>query len=272
MPYRTDREALEAQRKVLQRELDAIAKVRLGEQAMRDKLRSVEEAIRNAALRRLAIPVVTTPCDVPWDTMQGDARARRCNECKKNVFNLAATTDDEVREMLGVGDAHVRFYERSDGTVLTADCRPYRRGRRLRIAATAVTAAIAGGSVVSIVAALAGGAASLVCAVTSVDQLTINPTLVGHMIRTEGALVPGTLDARTAGEFSFTLAGPGGTALRVHHAALALPETFRDLPGTPITVLVEGELGPTGVFQATRVMPNVTEGYIKGHPGTPTAR
>ncbi len=259
MPYRTDRDALVARRETLQRELDAIAEVRAEEQALCDELRSVEKALRVGPLLGLGVPTVAMPCDVPWSGMQGDDRARRCTQCDKNVFNLAAMSDDEVRGILGAGDACVRFYERPDGTVLTADCRPQRRRRKLRMAAAAVTT---GAFAASIVAALASGQISPTYAVHSVDQLAINPTLVGQQLRAEGTLVSGSLDGPTGGEFRFALTSPSGAVVRVRYVGGVLPDTFRDLPGKPLPVMVQGALEPTGVFRADQVMARVSQGYI----------
>lgn len=267
MPYRTDREALEARREVLRRELDAVAKVRREEQALCDELRSIEKALRVAPLHALGVPVIAMPCDVPWATMQGDDRARRCGQCDKNVFNLAAMSDAEVRDILGAGDACVRFFERPDGTVLTADCAPQRRKRKLRIAAAAVTT---GAFAASIVAALASGPISSTYAVHSVDQLSVNPTLVGHRVRAEGTLVSGSLDGTDGGDRHFALTSPGGAVLRVRYTGV-LPDTFRDLPKTPVSVMVDGELEPSGVFRAEQVMARVSQGYIMKNRPAATA-
>lgn len=77
---------------------------------------------RTIALHRIAIP---SPCTASWDLMQGDDRVRHCGSCNKNVFNLSAMAEEEAADLLaGNADGHlcVRFYRRSDGTVLTSDC------------------------------------------------------------------------------------------------------------------------------------------------------
>jgi hypothetical protein len=69
---------------------------------------------------------VASPCQASWDSMAGDDRSRFCSECSKNVYNLSAMTNAEavafVTDREGEGEACVRFYQRSDGTTLTADC------------------------------------------------------------------------------------------------------------------------------------------------------
>ncbi len=258
MPYRTDREALQARREVLQRELESVARARQEEQALCDELRALEKALRVAPLQALAAPVVAIPCDVPWASMQGDERARRCDQCQKNVFNLAAMTDDEVRGIVSAGDACVRFFERPDGTVLTADCAPERRTRKLRIAAAAVTT---GAFAASIVAVLASGRPGTSHPLHSVDQLTINTALVGRSVRVEGKLVPGSLVGTPDDELRFALTGPAGTVMRVRYIG-PLPDTFRDVPGKPPDVMVDGELEASGVFRAHDVMARLSQGYI----------
>jgi len=77
---------------------------------------------RTIALHRIAIP---SPCTASWDLMHGDDRVRHCGSCNKNVFNLSAMAEDEAADLLASNtDGHlcVRFYRRSDGTVLTSDC------------------------------------------------------------------------------------------------------------------------------------------------------
>ena len=72
---------------------------------------------------------VATPCPADWDKMVGDARVRFCGSCKLNVYNLSdmsrAEAETLVRQAEGDdGKAHlcVRFYQRADGTMITADC------------------------------------------------------------------------------------------------------------------------------------------------------
>jgi hypothetical protein len=83
---------------------------------------------------------VAAPCDVSWDEMVGNGRARHCDQCKKQVFNISAMSraDAEVllREHVGIC---VRFYRRFDGTVMTSDC-PV--GIRHRLSARAIKALI----------------------------------------------------------------------------------------------------------------------------------
>jgi hypothetical protein len=73
-------------------------------------------------LDHIEIPL---PCEVPWDSMTGDARVRHCGQCRQNVYNVASMTRPEaLRLMESSGDrVCVRIFRRADGTILTADCR-----------------------------------------------------------------------------------------------------------------------------------------------------
>src|SRR5262245_26944298 len=77
---------------------------------------------------------VASPCPADWSAMQGDDRVRFCGQCQKNVYNLSAMTHAEAEDLIREkeGKLCVRFYQRTDGTVLTADCPVGRRRRRRR--------------------------------------------------------------------------------------------------------------------------------------------
>jgi len=95
---------------------------------------------------------IASPCSANWDEMYGNNRKRFCGGCKLNVYNLSGMTkyDAENLLMLSEGRICVRYFQRSDGTVLTADC-PVGWAKvkhRLSAAATAV---------ISMLIALVGG-------------------------------------------------------------------------------------------------------------------
>jgi hypothetical protein len=86
---------------------------------------------------RRALPLlddlrVAAPCDVSWDEMEGNGRARHCARCKKPVFNISAMTRADAQLFLleRVHGACVHFYRRADGTILTSDCPVGQRMRR----------------------------------------------------------------------------------------------------------------------------------------------
>jgi len=102
---------------------------------------AVEVLRARGRLRVLDDIRVAAPCAVGWDRMTGDERVRRCGECKLDVYNLSGMTREEAEELIAsrIGRLCVRFYRRSDGTILTADCPvgSARRQRRRLVVATA---------------------------------------------------------------------------------------------------------------------------------------
>jgi len=142
MSYRDDLAALSARKVALEQEVSQKTR----ELASAAQLLEEHEA-------RLRLPVldnikVAAPCTADWEQMVGDDRVRHCDQCKLDVFNLSNMTRDEAEALFTerVGRLCVRFYRRSDGTVLTSDC-PVgvtRRRRRRIMLATAATG-IAGG-------------------------------------------------------------------------------------------------------------------------------
>lgn len=97
---------------------------------------------------------IASPCAARWEDMEGDDRARRCEECRLTVFDVSALSGAEAERFLreraaAGGRTCVRLYRRADGTILTRDCpvglaRVRRRLARSLVAAAALlTAALA---------------------------------------------------------------------------------------------------------------------------------
>ncbi len=87
---------------------------------------------------------IATPCHADWDKMEGDERARHCQDCRLNVYNLSDMSRKEAEELVRKNEGHrlcVRFYRRNDGTIITDNC-PV-GVRRLRNLAIAKWAALA---------------------------------------------------------------------------------------------------------------------------------
>jgi hypothetical protein len=82
--------------------------------------------------------------------MDGDDRVRFCGRCAKHVYNLSALTSEQAAALIyeREGNLCVRFFRRSDGTLLTSDCPEGARGRRRRrllmVAAAAVATTLGG--------------------------------------------------------------------------------------------------------------------------------
>jgi hypothetical protein len=88
---------------------------------------------------------VASPCSARWSDMDGDERARFCAQCQKHVYDLSSLSADEAVALIHrkEGKLCARFYQRPDGTVLTADCpvgtvHLWTRFRRLAAAAAAL--------------------------------------------------------------------------------------------------------------------------------------
>lgn len=67
---------------------------------------------------------IASPCSADWDAMYGDERKRFCGECKLNVYNLSGMTREEAERLVTSAEGRlcVRFWQRTDGTLLTQDC------------------------------------------------------------------------------------------------------------------------------------------------------
>src|SRR5215831_7771029 len=67
---------------------------------------------------------IAAPCEAEWKWMYGNDRVRFCGQCSQNVFNLSAMTTEEAEDLIRRADGRlcVRFYRRSDGTILTKNC------------------------------------------------------------------------------------------------------------------------------------------------------
>lgn len=82
------------------------------------------------ATRQLDEVQVASPCHVSWDNMIGTQRIRYCHQCRRNVYNLSAMGREEAETLVQghEGRMCIRFFRRSDGTMLTQDCPVGRRG------------------------------------------------------------------------------------------------------------------------------------------------
>lgn len=67
---------------------------------------------------------IASPCSQNWEAMIGDNRKRFCGECGLNVYNLSGMTRGEAENLISNAEGRlcVRFYKRSDGSVITEDC------------------------------------------------------------------------------------------------------------------------------------------------------
>lgn len=67
---------------------------------------------------------VAAPCRADWERMRGNDRVRFCDQCSMNVYNLSnmAKKDAEALILGMEGRLCVRYYSRSDGSILTDNC------------------------------------------------------------------------------------------------------------------------------------------------------
>jgi len=98
--------------------------------------------------RRSPALKVANPCNADWGKMSGDDAIRHCGECDKNVYHLSYMTNEQVEELLGrAGEAPcIRFFQRTDGTILLGDCpvgaKATRRKRTMIGAGAALVSAV----------------------------------------------------------------------------------------------------------------------------------
>jgi hypothetical protein len=99
---------------------------------------------------------VASPCDANWDAMTGDEAVRFCGSCKKNVYQISNMSNDQVEELLAeAGETCGRFYQRKDGTLVTADCSVGLKRKRRKQAVIGMGAGIL--SVIGVAMSSVGG-------------------------------------------------------------------------------------------------------------------
>ena len=94
-----------------------------GTRAQNSRSQSTEVTTMNNFIPLESVKVAT-PCRADWDKMQGDDHARFCGSCAKNVYNLSEMTREDAERLIQEKEGHLcaRFYQRADGTMITADC------------------------------------------------------------------------------------------------------------------------------------------------------
>ena len=89
---------------------------------------------------------IAAPCKADWNNMLGDERVRFCGQCSLNVYNLSEMTKSDAELLVArtEGRLCVRFYRRTDGSILTRNCPEGLRAlkRRLSRVASAVGTAL----------------------------------------------------------------------------------------------------------------------------------
>lgn len=89
---------------------------------------------------------VAAPCSANWDEMSGGEQVRFCSHCNLNVYNLSGMSKNAAESLIArtEGRLCVRFYRRTDGTILTRNCPVGLQAikRRLTRTTTAITSAV----------------------------------------------------------------------------------------------------------------------------------
>ena len=154
-PYRNEIDALQERKASLEAEIARLRdqttqldELRAREAELARELAGVDGRLNAGPVRR-ALPLldqvrVASPCKADWNEMLGDERVRFCLGCEKNVYNLSSMKRDDaealLRERLG-NDLCIRFYQRTDGTILTQDCPVGVKKKRRKKLALAVAGA-----------------------------------------------------------------------------------------------------------------------------------
>lgn len=141
---------------------------------------------------------VAAPCKADWEQMIGTDRVRFCGQCNLNVYNLSSMTKNRAESLIAQTEGRlcVRFYRRTDGSILTENCPVGLRAirRRLSYLAKAVSAAV-----LSFFAGLG--------VYESVAPSPLNTPRMGVMVETVGDVAmieqnPGLGRAAVTGKFS----------------------------------------------------------------------
>ena len=142
MTYRSDVDALAARTDSL------AAEVRTKTAELETARALLDEAKAKAKLPVLPNIRVASPCLADWNAMTGDERVRACGSCNKNVYNLSTLTREEAEALIleKEGRLCVRYFQRTDGTILLKDCSiGITQKRKRRVIAIGVAALLGGG-------------------------------------------------------------------------------------------------------------------------------
>ncbi|MCW5823432.1 MAG: hypothetical protein KIT34_11565 [Cyanobacteria bacterium TGS_CYA1] len=69
--------------------------------------------------------VLSFPCPVSWESMDGNERERLCRQCSKKVYNISDLSKKDAEKLLKVNDGKkmcYTFFVRQDGTIKTDNC------------------------------------------------------------------------------------------------------------------------------------------------------
>ena len=215
-----------------------------------------------AMLGRIVKPRISiaSPCSADWNRMVGTESVGYCPECKLNVYNFLEMSSSEVDRIIAQREGRLcaRYYQRTDGTMLTQNCPVGFRTvmRRVSILASAAMTALmsvgpvmAGPSLprnsrqlIQIQQAQAGPALEVVDAsgavITRAWVIIVNEkTGVETMAQTDerGRL---RIPDLPSGIYGLSVQVPGFATKNVSHLAIPVPEPLK----LQLDVAVMGEV------------------------------
>lgn len=171
---------------------------------------------------------IASPCSANWADMPGNDKIRHCSQCQLDVYNFSAMTELEINQIVAArtGRLCARFFQRSDGTMLTENCPT---GIRTGVLRGSTIAAVALAALVTI-APTNTGAVPTQAGSSSGQMLSAHQGLVLQVRDPSGAVLPGAavsiLNAKTGQHWDLTTDSNGGLAL------LDLPEGSYELTVT----------------------------------------
>src|SRR3954464_15876620 len=130
---------------------------------------------------------VAAPCSAGWDKMVGTERVRFCGQCNLNVYNLSAMTKRDAEHLIAETEGRlcIRYYRRTDGTILTKNCPVGLRALKRRLSRiAAVTASAVLSFFAGIFAVVGLHERSFIPAATESDMIKINERLPEERVTT----------------------------------------------------------------------------------------
>ncbi len=231
---------------------------------------------QNDFLERMRI---ASPCDVSWERMTGDDKARFCRQCNLHVYNISEMTKTQVESLVADTEGRIcaRLYRRADGTVLTKDCPVGLRAlkkRVARIAGAALTMLLSISSGTAIVGGQTRSKKDKTCSRETLLQIKRTPAkseqgiLTGTVLDEMGAVIPAskitlineqTKEKSSAtttdeGEFGFTSVAPGKYSLMVEATSFRsykvtnLTVNANEAARVDVTLQVNGETVTVGIL------------------------
>jgi hypothetical protein len=248
-PYRNESAALRERKESLEKEIAKIESQAAELEALRTQKQDLEKELSSVAKQlgettKRSLPLlndvkVASPCNAAWDEMLGNDQVRFCLSCEKNVYNLSAMTSNEAETLLqqrAKSELCIRFYQRTDGTILTADCPVGVKKKRRKKVALAVAGA----------GAMAFAATTAYLRGATCRQGEMNVPVQGQMV----APIPNPPETATA-----PAPPTGGHEIKGEYEP-PVPTTTTTTPPTPPR--------PKGTGTTSQVQPPIKDDFVMG--------